>query len=799
MGETAGAKLLLVGDPAQLRAVGPGGALEDVAARGVRYELAEVRRFVHEWERTASLQLRAGDPAALADYAKRGRLRDGGTAEQTEAAAARAWLADTLAGKESLLMVRDNRSAARLSASLRAELVRLGRVDARGVALGHEGWEGVVAGVGDLVQARRNGWELIGVDGNTAAPINRDNYRVTGLRPDGGLTVARVVERGSDGEVLGEPLALPARYVAQDVTLAYASTAHAAEGRTVDTGHSVLGAGTDAAGLLVPMTRGRECNTAWVVTTALAPDAETGETFDVEARAAAAVLADVLDAAERERSALAEREQADLDTRSTCVIVDRLVDVVGRVVTAGRTASTLDRLTAEGTITPAQRQQIAADSAYGSLERLLRTAELCGHDADAVLAHAIAYRSLDSARSPAQVVHSRITDRWIGRLTPHVSQMADLIPRDAPSEWAGWLQDRAEAADLRRHELGAEIAEQAPAWATEALGPVPEDVFERQDWEQRAGWAAAYRELVGHDDEHDPLGHAPAAGQPEKAALFRAAHEALGLLDVGAEEADLTEGQLRVRVAAMQREENWAPAHVADQLDATHQEAAKARVDAQVWAAHAEAPDVDPAEAERLRVEAAAAHRWAEELEQQAAELEKADDARARWYLHTAVTRDKAHCAGTELRARGIDPDDPTERITAEEWLAAHRAEQTDADRHREVRDEHELLDAGREPNPFAADAREIVESAVPDVRETSTPAAHERVDRPQRRRVATLDETAEAVRRAQDALAEIETRRAAEVARQAEDEQLLTTRRHEPAVEATDAVANEEAMTRQQ
>jgi len=180
-----GVKLLLVGDPRQLAAVGPGGAMADIAARGVRYELTEVRRFSHEWEGAASLALRDADPGALATYQRHGRLEDGGTTEQAEAKAARAWLRDTLLGKESLLLVGSNASAARVSAALRVELVALGLVAEAGVALGKEGWEGTVAGVGDLVQARLNGWDLIGLHGNTHAPINRGNYRVTGLRPDG--------------------------------------------------------------------------------------------------------------------------------------------------------------------------------------------------------------------------------------------------------------------------------------------------------------------------------------------------------------------------------------------------------------------------------------------------------------------------------------------------------------------------------------------------------------------------------------------------------------------------------------
>jgi hypothetical protein len=84
----AGVKLLLVGDQQQLTAVGAGGALADIAAHGIEYQLAEVRRFHNEWEGPASLRLRVVD-----EYIKHGRLVDAGTIEQAEQAAGRAWLA----------------------------------------------------------------------------------------------------------------------------------------------------------------------------------------------------------------------------------------------------------------------------------------------------------------------------------------------------------------------------------------------------------------------------------------------------------------------------------------------------------------------------------------------------------------------------------------------------------------------------------------------------------------------------------------------------------------------------------
>jgi hypothetical protein len=164
--QEAGAKLLLTGDHRQLAAIGAAGGMHLAAETGRANELTEARRFTHPWERAASLQLREGDDAAWQTYRKHGRIIDAGTIEQARASAARAWLADTLTGHESLLIVDSNEQADRLCADLRAELVRLGRVEEHGVPLGRQG---TIAGRGDLVQARLNGWHLEGYEGNAAA------------------------------------------------------------------------------------------------------------------------------------------------------------------------------------------------------------------------------------------------------------------------------------------------------------------------------------------------------------------------------------------------------------------------------------------------------------------------------------------------------------------------------------------------------------------------------------------------------------------------------------------------------
>jgi hypothetical protein len=82
--------------------------MELLAAAGARYELAEARRFRQSREGPASLRLRAGEQEVPREYHRQGRLRDAGTREQAEAAASRAWLADTVAGRRSLLVVDTN-------------------------------------------------------------------------------------------------------------------------------------------------------------------------------------------------------------------------------------------------------------------------------------------------------------------------------------------------------------------------------------------------------------------------------------------------------------------------------------------------------------------------------------------------------------------------------------------------------------------------------------------------------------------------------------------------------------------
>ncbi|MCW2899058.1 MAG: TrwC relaxase, partial [Streptosporangiaceae bacterium] len=793
LAEQAGAKVLFTGDPAQ-GGMGPSGALGDLVGRAKTYELVDVRRFTADWEGPASLRLRDGDTSAVTEYANHGRLVDAGAIEQAEAGAARSWLADTLAGKESLVVCASNEGAARVCAQLRAELVALGRVEEAGVPLK---MQGTFAGVGDLIQARYADRGL--------GLVNRSRFRVQEVLPDGALRGAPVTY-GPDGESLGEARTIPADYVREHVALGYASTSAAAIGRTVDSCYGVVTQGMSRATAYVIATRGRVMNRLYLVTQSAPQDAVSGETAEAPRRDAAAMLNDLVSRPNEAGTALtatAQAEQAELAAQAMPASLDPLVMTLADL-THARTGQLADQLAVTGELPEKYRLALATDPATRSLTQLLRTAELAGHDPATLLGNAAGGKTLDGSISVAQVLHARIRLDVGTTLPPRVESFRDLIPTDVPADHRAVLERWADAADARRGVLGADAAADPPPW-TRSLGPVPDDLLGRADWEQKAGWAASYREWAastgGPLDENDPLGAAPPAGLVDKRAVWQTAHDKLGLVDGAAAEEEMTEGRLRVRVAAYEREKNWAPRYVADELQTTYDALHRTQADAVIWAARAEAT-ADPAEKAQLTDAADRARSAAEQYTTQIPQLEEADQARVAWYAHTAGTREAATRARAAMAIRGIDPDSTDDHVTAAEWLQAHRAERAEVDQYREIRDEHDLVDTDltnapeladeanqapvvehtddkatdteradgsnpRETEPAAAelaDAPELepvpeLETGVPDLREISQIDEKDSSDSASAGRIPLVDETTAAVERAQAAVAEISAR----------------------------------------
>ncbi|SDQ03330.1 C-terminal helicase domain-containing protein [Thermostaphylospora chromogena] len=181
-------------------------------------------------------------------------------------AAYRRWLGDHLAGKNTLLLASTTEEARELAGRCRAELVALGLVEAEGVPVR----DGQIAGVGDWVMARTNSRYLVDTEGRRVT--NRDVLIIDAWKTGAkGERSAAVVRRDLGPDEQGNrrwsaPYAVPVSYLAEHAELAYASTVHAAQGRTVDTCHAVVRPGISRSMLYVMMTRGREASYAYTVT-----------------------------------------------------------------------------------------------------------------------------------------------------------------------------------------------------------------------------------------------------------------------------------------------------------------------------------------------------------------------------------------------------------------------------------------------------------------------------------------------------------------------------------------------------
>ena len=230
----SGAKVVMAGDTAQLQAVENGGGMSLLADALGHARLAEPARFTAEWERGASLRLRAGDASALAGYDEHGRIT-GGEPEEMMDAAARAYVALTLDRADVLLIAADHARRRELSRRVRDDLVRLGLVLAGpSVTIA----DGARASAGDLIVCTRNDHAVeAGEPGRALA--NGDLLRVEAITP-GGLLVRRALDadpRTGQRRWTGRQF-LYGDY--KNSELGYAVTCHVAQGRTVHAGLALI-------------------------------------------------------------------------------------------------------------------------------------------------------------------------------------------------------------------------------------------------------------------------------------------------------------------------------------------------------------------------------------------------------------------------------------------------------------------------------------------------------------------------------------------------------------------------------
>jgi hypothetical protein len=697
--DAAGARLLLTGDPKQLSAVGAGGAMDLVVntENADVYELTEVRRFGNTWEGQASLRLREGDKAALDQYMMHDRIRPGGTEEETLRTAAGLYVGDRLDQKQAIIVTPTNAQASTVNGLVRDQLVERGWVSTEGqVYLDRDGNH---AGVGDLIKCRKVDW----TPGNELR--NQGRYVVKEIFADGSL---RVAEEGS-----GTERTITAAYRVEWVELGYAGTVHSAQGMTVDVGIAVVAEGQPLESVYPAMTRGRDRNTALVVTEKQYADPVTLDPHQKEPLTAHGVFATVMDTEHEDAKAALTLMKEAAEQEGSLRTVTALYEETMRQFCRDRTTTWLDELAAEGTISGEDRARLATERGAEQLGRLLRVCEQAGHDPKYVLREAVTLSSLEGAKMLAPVLHTRITQRYAEDLKID-ADASSMPPAEAPVEYQEHFEELQDLIRVRRDELGAAEAENPSTWATETLGPVPDEVFARTEWEDKAGRIAAHREASGWDHETQPLGPAPGLGKTEARAEWVQAWAAAGRPDSTAEEHELSEGALRCRVAAMQRQDATLPPNVYDEMRAVEKEIYDARHQA-AEAENAADQAEDEWEAAVLREKAAEHASYVERWETKRAGLQEQDDARRLLMERTSVTRDLGQRAYYELTTvREVKVDNEDDRVTAAEWLEMEAATRVQDDAHRTVT-ETDLTENTMLPNEATVETQHKVIAVTDD------------------------------------------------------------------------------------
>ena len=258
-----------------------------------------------------------------------------------------------------------------------------------------------------------------------------------------------------DGTWTG-PFRVPRSYLADNAELGYGGNVHVAQGRTVDTAHLLVTDSLSRQALYVGMTRGREANTAHVVTGKTAPPGHE----PYQQAAPESVLASIMQRDAEDLSATEQIRQAQEWAGGTGHLLH---------LWSAATRQTLypdidQQIKARLTESEAWRYQ--REHSRQALQQRLRAAQLAGHDIGALIDQ-ITAAPMDGARSISSVLHGRLQQLHLPD-QGHEVTWSQRTPATAPEvahELAAGLDDRIRELGERMIAQPAAVAAPAPRHA----------------------------------------------------------------------------------------------------------------------------------------------------------------------------------------------------------------------------------------------------------------------------------------------------------------------------------------------
>lgn len=475
LAEGCDGKLVLIGDPRQIGAVGPGGLygnltneIEPVVLTQIRRQRDPVdRRIVelaHEGRGSDALDvLRAHDRLVIAD-----------TLPEVLDAQVLDWHKSYAAGEDAVMIARRTRDVADLNELARDLLAAEGRVGKDALIVG-----GQPFAVGDRVITRintpevsnRERWEVVGVD-----PAKHHLYlQRLGAEGEGVRLDRRYLEKMT-----------PSREPA--IQHAYALTTYSTESKTFDSAFALLDSGISREDFTVAISRTSGATTAYGVAASELTDADLGPgTREVEDAAH-----DLRLGAER-----AAGEYAAIEVGAR-----KRVEAMAPPDLARRRSELEQRLTTAAEPSPAEGR-------LADLERRIAAAEsrLAGMESDQ--ARQLAAKQLRRLKSERDGLTVEVATE-----TPRRSQLTGTERAEL-----ALIEDR--LVDLRRRAVAAERS-QPSKMIVESLGPRPKDPLHAALWNNGVDAIYGYRQRYGITTAgKDPLG-----GKPRDAAQRRERRQA---------------------------------------------------------------------------------------------------------------------------------------------------------------------------------------------------------------------------------------------------------------------------------
>ncbi|MEZ4588708.1 MAG: MobF family relaxase [Gemmatimonadales bacterium] len=477
-------KLVEIGDPRQIGAIGPGGLYGHLTQVVEPSVLTEIRRQRAEVDREIVRLAHAGRGSDALDLLRaEGRLVIADTHDEALRAVALDWHTGFAAGDDAVMIARRNRDVAELNRLGRALLAAEGRLGGAEVEVGGERFavgDRVITRVNTAHVSNRERWEVSAVD----ARRNEIELRRIGGEERGVVLRSRYLDFTTPS---GEP----------SLQHAYAISAYAAESKTFERAFALLDAGATREEFLVSVSRSRGPTTAYGVAALVLTDAELGpgtrsiEDAAHELRVAAERPGDELPALEvSERQRVAAMNELGL--------AERLRALEERRLEAARPS-------------PARGRLESLERSIAGVEERLEV--LRGEYAELVAERRPSAERVELVSAAGRDVGERLA-RLRAERTDVVEQ-ASAEDRPRPLSRAervelGLIEER--MAQLRRRDIGFERLDPSPL-IREALGERPSDPVRAAAWNEGVDAIYSYRQRHNvRSHEHGPLGPEPREG-----------------------------------------------------------------------------------------------------------------------------------------------------------------------------------------------------------------------------------------------------------------------------------------------